>query len=357
MLLPSPRFRSPAAMLPVLVALLPVPAQAHVKWFCAFDVAGAPVGLQNVLCQDFEQLFGLSLALLLLGCLIEGSPLGDAMLRALDAVTGLLRHHTEAVVRLVAGSFFFSLWAWMHVLLTPELSTDLVFVPWLQLAMAAAMLSRRTLPLASLGIIVLFGIAVRQYGAFHLLDYPVFLGLAAYLACVGLRRSPFGIRPLDLLRWAAAITLMWASIEKWAYPQWTFPVFVSHPGMSFGFDIAFYMRAAGVVEFALAFALLGTPLVRRCSAVILTGMFTAAIAEFGFIDGVGHSCIIAVLLAISADNARGPVRRWTTLMLPVNYSAALATFLIAYYGLHTVMFSGGMFSGPSSGDMFGGGAL
>ena len=336
-----------SAALSFLVALLPGPADAHVKWFCAYDVAGAPVGLENILCQDFEQLFGLSLALLLIGCIIEGTALGAAMLRSLDAVTGLLRRHTEAVVRLVAGGFFFSLWAWMHVLLTPELTTDLVFVPWLQLAMAAAMLSRRTLPFASLGILVLFGIAVRQYGAFHLLDYPVFLGLAAYLACVGLQLSPFSIRPLDMLRWSAGVTLMWASIEKWAYPQWSFPVFVSHPGMSFGFDIAFYMRAAGVVEFALAFALLGTPLVRRSAAIILAAMFTAAIAEFGFIDGVGHSCIIAALLGVLADDARGPVRRWRTLMLPVNYSAALATFLVAYYGLHTVMFGG----------MFGSGAL
>ncbi len=339
MFLRSSPLISSAAVLPAL-ALLPAPAQAHVKWFCAFDVAGAPVGLENVLCQDFEQLFGLSLALLLIGCIIEGTPLGAAMLRSLDAVTGLLRRHTEAVVRLAAGSFFFSLWAWMHVLLTPELSTDLVFVPWLQLAMAVSMLSRRTLPFASLGIVVLFGIAVRQYGAFHLMDYPVFLGLAAYLACVGLQRSPFDVRPLDLLRWTAAITLMWASIEKWAYPQWTFPVFISHPGMNFGFDIAFYMRAAGVVEFALAFALLGTPLVRRSAAIILTAMFAAAVAEFGFIDGIGHSCIIAVLLAVVADDARSHARRWTTLMLPVNYSAALATFLMAYYCLHTAMFSG-----------------
>ena len=340
MTLRSPPFKVSAAVLPALAALLPAPAQAHVKWFCAFDVAGAPVGLENVLCQDFERLFALSLALLLIGCIIEGTPLGAAMLRALDAATGLLRRRTEAVVRLVAGGFFFSLWAWMHVLLTPELSTDLAFVPWLQLAMAASMLSRRTMPFASLGILVLFGIAVGQYGSFHLMDYPVFLGLAAYLACVGLQWFPFGVRPLDILRCTAAITLMWASIEKWAYPQWTLPVFVSHPGMSFGFDIAFYMRAAGVVEFALAFALLGTPLVRRVAAVILTATFVAAIAEFGFIDGVGHSCIIAVLLAIVADDARVPVRHRAALLVPFSYSTALASFLVTYYGLHTAMFGG-----------------
>jgi len=179
---------------------------------------------------------------------------------------------------------------------------------------------------------------VSQYGMFHLMDYPVFLGLAAYLACTGLRHQPFGLRPLDLLRWSAAITLMWAAIEKWAYPQWTFPIFVTHPGMSFGIDIAYYMRAAGVVEFTLAFALLGTPLVRRSAAIILAAMFAGAIGEFGLIDAIGHSCIIAVMLAVLADDAQAPVRRRMAFLTPVGYSATLAAFLVAYYGLHTALF-------------------
>ena len=38
-------------------------AQAHVKWFCAYDVAGQPQGLEHVLCLDFEWLTGLALRL------------------------------------------------------------------------------------------------------------------------------------------------------------------------------------------------------------------------------------------------------------------------------------------------------
>jgi hypothetical protein len=44
------------------------------------------------------------------------------------------------------------------------------------------LISRRTMPLSALGIVVLFAIAVSQYGVFHLADYPIFLGVAAYLA-------------------------------------------------------------------------------------------------------------------------------------------------------------------------------
>ena len=66
---------------------------------------------------------------------------------------------------------------------------------------------------------------------------------------------------------------MWASIEKWAYPEWTFPLFIEHPEMSLNYDVAFFMRAAGVIEFTLAFALLWTPLVRRSAAIVLAGIF------------------------------------------------------------------------------------
>lgn len=175
-MLSQPRFlKQIAAPLIPALAFIPTPANAHVKWFCAFDVAGAPVGLESVLCADFEQLVALSFCLLVIGCIIEGTRLGAALLRSLDSVTGLVRTHTELIVRTVAGGFFLTVGTTMNVFLTPELATVTPFVPWLQISMAAAMLSRRTLPLASLGIVLLFGLSVTQYGAFHLLDYPVFL--------------------------------------------------------------------------------------------------------------------------------------------------------------------------------------
>ncbi len=170
------------------------------------------------------------------------------------------------------------------------------------------------------------------------MDYPIFLGIAAYFILSALQIRPLGLSPLDVVRWSAAITLMWASIEKWAYPQWTFPLFVIHPGMAMGFDPDFYMRAAGMVEFALAFALLRTPLTRRVASLVLIGMFLAAIPVFGKIDAIGHSAIIAVLLAIAVESApeRATVRTiaWT----PVALCGFLAVFLFSYYELHALLF-------------------
>jgi hypothetical protein len=314
-------------------------ASAHVKWFCAFDVAGQPRGLENVLCADFEGLVGLAVLILMLGCLVDGTAFGDALLRALNRVTSEIRSNHEILIRAVCGFFFVTLWSLEGILLTPELKTSAVWIPWLQLAIAAGLIWRRTMPLSGLGIAVLFALAVRDYGVFHLADYPVFLGLAAYLALVGLERDLFGVRPLDVARYSAAITLMWASIEKWAYPEWSFPLFIEHPALTMGVDGEFFMRAAGVIEFTLAFALLWTPLVRRASAVVLAAMFVAATFEFGKLDMIGHAPIVVVLLAIIGDDVAMAQRtRRFAIAVPVVYGVALSGFLATYYFVHAVLF-------------------
>lgn len=322
--------------------ILPALASAHVKWFCAFDVAGQPRGLESVLCADFEQLTVLALAALVAGCSVERTPLGAGLLRALDQVTSGLRANTEVLLRAGCGFFFVALWTTGGILLTPELKTASPYVPWLQLAIAAGLIGRRTLPLSALGIVVLFACAVWNYGTFHLMDYPIFLGLAAYLALTGLQRTMLGARPLDIVRWAAGITLMWASIEKWAYPEWTYPLFVTHPAMNMGYGVEYFMQAAGVVEFTLAFALLWTPLVRRVAAILLAATFVSAVFEFGKLDAIGHSAIIVVLLAVVADDARTGAKLrhwWRGLLTPtVSYGLALAGFLSAYYAAHAVLF-------------------
>jgi hypothetical protein len=313
-------------------------ASAHVKWFCAYDVAGQPEGLENVLCPDFEMLTGLSMLGLMTGAVLEGTPIGLAMLRALDQVTRLVRDNIEIIARAATAFFFIAIWGVGGVLLTPELKTDSTLVGAIQLGIAAGMLSRRTMPLSALGIFVIYGIAVWQYGAFHLADYPVFLGVAAYLALTGAQTTFFGARPIDVLRWTAGITLMWASIEKWAYPEWSYPLFIAHPTMSLGFTPDFYMRAAGAVEFALAFALVWTPLVRRVAAIILAAMFVSAVFAFGKIDLIGHTLIVVALLGIIADDGGKAARLRDSWLIPFAYASSLVVFLATYYFAHAALF-------------------
>jgi hypothetical protein len=353
-------------------ATWPGTASAHVKWFCIFDVAGQPRGLENVLCPDFEGLVGLAVLGLMAGCLTDGTAVGHALLRALDRATSFVRANAEILIRATVGFFLVALWTIGGIILTPELKTSSQAVSWLQLAMAAGLLWRPTMPLSACGIVALFALAVHDYGIFHLADYPIFLGIAAYLALTGLKHFPekwsavfrkkmrllgnagalsdsietesapardfYGVRPLDIARYAAAVTLMWASIEKWAYPEWSFPLFVQYPSLTLGFDDEFFMRAAGVIEFTLAFALIWTPLVRRLAATILAAMFVSAVFEFGKIDAIGHAPIVVILLAIVADDA--PAALWSPrpAFAPIAFCVALTAFLSVYYVAHAMLF-------------------
>lgn len=343
------------AVVALFTLALPTAAQAHVKWFCAYDVTGSPRGLEQVLCFEFEWLTGIALLCLTLGTLIERTALGRISIIGLNYLTQWPRANTETLVRGVGGAFFIALWTMGGTILTPELKTTESWIPWFQLAMAACFLWRQTLPLAGLGIFVLFGIGVRDYGVFHLADYPVFLGVATFLILTGLQRSFFGLRPLDLVRITAAITLMWASIEKWAYPQWTDPILAAKPEMTMGFANDLFMDAAGVIEFTLAFGLIWTQMVRRYSAAMLLFIFVSAIFGFGKIDAIGHSLIIVVLVAFLSDDhvmkvAHLPIPRMRDLLgpfertrylgmaTPALYMLALAVFLTAYYGGHEAIY-------------------
>ena len=258
-----------------------------------------------MLCIDFELLVGVAMLVLLMGCLLERTLVGEGMHRTFDRVFDGLQANTELMFRAGCGFFFIAIWAVGGILLTPELKTTSTAIGLLHLGIAAGVLWRQTMPLSALGIAILFIIAVHQYGAFHLADYPVFLGVAAYLALVGMQRDLFGMRPLDVVRWAAAITLMWASIEKWAYPQWSFPLINDNPAMITGLGCGIlhegcrcdrvYPRVRTDLDAA------GAP-GRRDHAC---GAFIAAIAQFGKIDAIGHALIIVV----SAGDGGRQVRR------------------------------------------------
>ena len=315
-----------------------VGAEAHVKWFCAFSIAGQPEGLGNVLCQDFESLSLLAIGVLFAGAVLDRTFVGVALSRALDRITGGFEQNSDLFVRACCGFFLVSVWSLGGVILTPELTTTSPFIPWMQLAFAACLVWRQTMIITAIGIVFLFGVAIENYGFFHMADYPIFLGVAVYLGAIGLGKTVFGARPVDVLRWATAITLMWASVEKWAYPEWSYPLFATHPDMAMGFDPAFFMRAAGVVEFAMSFALIWTPLVRRCAAIMLTATFVSAIFGFGKIDAIGHAPIIGVLLVIVADSAKEQVKVKRLVYLPLQYGTALASFIGLYYAGHLLAF-------------------
>ncbi len=341
-----------AAWFAVGVALTPVPASAHVKWFCSVaDVMRPPLELGHVLTPVFGAICICFLLLVWAGFLLDG-----AVARRWPWLASSGRLHAdieEKLVRLAIGAYFLLLWdkgavvLWERgdALLTPELMASVGWMGALQFAIAVAVAWRRTCILGAAGIGVLYGYGVTQFGVFHMVDYVFFPGIAAYLALTSIGTLGALRLRVPLLTGGLAFGLMWTAVEKFVFPQWTLDVVAQHPDLAFGFPWDFTVVMAGFVEFTLAFYVMTGRGLVRLGAAAYAAIFLAAIPEFGHLDAVGHMPIVAILAVICLRGGSplqrllGVVQRGRTVnaaAVSVLFLVSLAGFFGMYYGLHWV---------------------
>jgi hypothetical protein len=349
----------------LVMLLVAMPALAHVKWFSR-DANGAmpPLApLEVIGSPHFVALGAISLLAMILGALLDGwmSRPGTPPHTAALTIDRRVEQWVPHAVRLGLAAFFcvaVLYFGGQPVYLTPELHAKPSWVPLLQLAIAAALLRRSTAWLGSLGIAVLYAAAIEAYGWFHLLDYPVFLGAAAFVAIDSLNKGRRTAEGLAVLRACAAVTLMWGGAEKWLYPWWSDGVLEHELRAARGpFSSAFFMAAAGWVEFCAAYALMFGRLGTQIAALVLLLPFVAAIPIFGMLDAIGHAPIIIVLLALALTQTRLPAAMHGASSAADALGrgiscifAALAT-IGAYWGLQA--FAHGSPHGPAQGAVAG----
>ncbi len=354
---PKPSFTLPRAA-SGLIALVAsaawtLPAEAHVKWFAPYIVNATPQPISATLTNRwFWTGIGLVLAFFLATLAIERTFIGKAVLAGLDRISAPLWSRSDDFMRSSTAAFFVAIFAVGGIYLTPDLKTDSELISWAQLLIAACVFSRRTMPVAAAGIITLWIVALREYDLFHLLDYLALgVGIAAYLIMACSNDEKWRARRFLALRWGIAIALMWSSLEKFAYPNWFYPLVEEKPFLAFGMPRDVFIPMAGVAEFTLGFGLLWTPLVRRLSAVSLLLIFFTAVYPFGRIDLVGHALIMAALFLVAADPSREAKvvamkvpsslpRLGSLASVPAGLAVALVVFVSGYWGLH------GVFYGP-----------
>lgn len=319
-------------------------AQAHVKWFAPYIVETSP---QSILFTLTDIWFWSGLALILTFFITtlfaEAKPIGQKIQSHLDTVTNPLWLRLDDFIRIVIGVFFVAIFAVGGIYLTPDLKTSSEVISWSQLLIAALVFSRKTQSLAALGIILLWLLALRDYTFFHLLDYLALgVGVAAYLVLEASSNPDWRKHRFTVIRVGVAIALMWSSLEKFAYPDWFYPLVEERPYLTFGLPRDAFIPMAGLAEFTMGFGLLWTPLIRRLSAIALFIIFTAAVYPFGRIDLVGHALIMAVIVAIIADHSRDngllSSIKQKLVGVPLGLSAALVIFIGAYWGTHAAIY-------------------
>ena len=336
-------------MIAIALSLAPALAFPHVKWFVNYDLLSPPRPAVSVLFSGYFLMFSLFVAPLIFGVAL----LDDYLTRrpthfapGTGTIESRISEHFPLLLRLGVSAFFLAVFAYgcVHewMILTPELRTHSAWICGVQLAVAVCALRRRTAVVSGFGIVLLYTVGVSQYGLFHMLDYPIFLGVAALLIVHSIWNRKGEDLALAAVRVATAVTLLWASVEKWAFPEWSFMLMAQRPGLALGFDPEFYMIAAGFVEFCAAFLLLTGSVAARAAALLLLLMFLSAIVPFGVIDAIGHSVIVVVLLLlIFSDNKTakyfstgGSGLRIATLQTGYFFGALLFFFLVYYAGYY-----------------------
>jgi hypothetical protein len=340
----------------IAVTMLAVvfPACAHVKWFAPYIVGAAPQPIMHTLTDGWFWL-GIVLVVMFFTAArgLERSPYGSTALDALDRLTQPLWGRLDDYIRAIVAAFFVAIFSVGGIYLTPDLRTPAEWVSWMQLVIAAMIFWRRTMPLAGFGIIALWLLALRDYDLFHMFDYLALgIGVALYLILEASHRENWRVHRFEVLRWGLAIALIWSSLEKFAYPEWFYPLVDDKPFITLGLPRDAFIPMAGVAEFTMGFGLIWTPLIRRLSAVALFIIFTVAVWPFGRVEIIGHGLIMAIVLAVAADRSREshafPRFKIPLQNIPVGLMAALMLFVSGYWGLHIAFYGQNGFAGNSA---------
>lgn len=324
--------------------LLAFPAAAHVKWFAPYDVASAPRAMSEILTPSFYTIGSLSLLAVFIAAWLDRSLV--SVNNQLEYYRGLLiqrlpQHYEFDMLRYTLVIFFTAVWTLGGVVLTPELKHESVFISSLHVLMIASLLFRRTAIFAGLGIFILWFYSTYHYGFFHLSDYMIFLGIAIFIGLYSLYPNRDTGRRYIILYVAISFTLQWASVEKFVYAAWSYPLLESFPHLTMGLSKESFMDLGGFGEFVFAFLLIAVAGFSFVGTTIfLAAIFIAAIYDFGKIDAVGHLAIIVALFMMAMH---GPTKlnRWfanlhsrpivNAFYVTLIYSVSVVFFFLIYY--------------------------
>jgi len=322
----------------VAALALPVPVLAHVKWFSKFTFADRPLALREVLTPTFVGLLLLSMATIGALTVIDRR---IAHLRWYERVNQWLSTRSGAavlVMRVGVGASLLLSWQ-ADALLAPELRiADAPWLGWAEFACAFLLLFDRTVPLAGLGVMALFGVGLLRVGLFHMLDYVLFLGAGYYLAVSASARRGVRGTGLPALYLSVGFSLCWVALEKLVYPQWGLYLLAQNPQLALGLDSRFFLTAAAFVEFSLGYLLI-INLLQRPMALLITITFFLTTLVFGKLEVIGHTPIHAALIVFLLEgpgrvypppialHRRLPVR---IAFAAVNFALLLASLLVPY---------------------------
>jgi hypothetical protein len=309
---------------------------AHVKWFADFDFGDRPATLVQALSPTFLALAALSFVAVGVLAVAERRLEGERWYVLVNRWLAARAEHGLLVLRVTAGASLLLSWQ-ADALLAPELPAA-AWMGWAQFAAAFLLLFARTVPIAGALMLGLFAVALVRQGAFHMLDYLHFAGVAWFLVVARSRHRHLRESRIPVLYLTVGFSLCWLAMEKLLYPQWTLYLLEQNPGLTLGLDPDFFRVAAAFVEFALGYLLI-ICLFQRPLALVITSVFFMTTLVFGKTEVIGHTLVHGALIVFLLEGPgrfyRPPIAFHERTALraafaAVNYVILLGALLAAY---------------------------
>lgn len=321
----------------LFLALTSQPVSAHVKWFSNFSFADPPRPLSAILNPT---VIGLAIfSAIVIGVLVP-IDLRLAQVSWYQRINQWLESYSDEallIMRVGTGAVMLMVWQ-ADALLAPELGIPAPWLGWVQFIIALLLLFRTTTPIAGVGVIALYFVAMSQYGLFHMLDYVHYLGVGAYLLVTTAQNPRISGLGLPALYLGVGFSLCWVALEKLVYPEWGLYILQNQPQLTMGFDPSFFLTGAAFVELSLGFLLI-ICLLQRPLALVITLVFFTTTTFFGKTEVIGHTLLHAALLVFLVEgpgrfykapitfHERTPLR---IAFASVNFLLLVGILLIAY---------------------------
>lgn len=313
------------------------PSAAHVKWFTNYSYSTPPIAFAALNTIPFWSLLILSFVTLGLIVYLD---------RKLEKWPAFMRFNTylesfqdraPLILRIFTGASLLLAWQ-ADSMIAPELKIHAESLGWFQFVLALLMLGSLTSAIGGLGMILLYFVAVGQYGFFHMLDYTVYPAIGYFLLVTASRSSKIRNTRVPALYAGLGFSLCWAALEKIFYPHWGLDAISQHPALTMGLDPEFFLLACAFVELSLGYLLI-IGLLQRPLALTITLVFFTTTAFFGKTEVVGHTILHGALLVFIVIGPGGyyppPIAMHRNLPLriafaSVNFLVLLALLAVPY---------------------------
>ncbi|WP_007372393.1 hypothetical protein [Kosakonia radicincitans] len=292
--------KSKARILASIIMCLPFSAMAHVKWFVNYGVEQTPLSMTSLTgAMSFWLLLAFSTAVIFATSVLDRKLPSFIDCHRCQPFLNHAHNYVPQIVRWGAALFFLVLGAFFpQVILTPELVVANPWLRYIHLIIALTAFSRKTSFFSGFLIILLYLYAVQLYGANHMLDYFIFIGIAVYLITQStLKQQAYG-KELEFLRLILCYSFLWGAIEKFLHPGLYYQLLTTHSYLAMGLNWEFFVRACGFVELCLIWHIFSGRLAGYACIGLFAIIVVLAFIPFGITDFVGHLVFIFPLVAL-----------------------------------------------------------